>query len=309
MARLRDAWPVSVAAVTLALIGCAGDGGGPAPEQSEVAEEIVVSAEEVPRIAERFGSGLEVVRWSVDDADGRVGDALAEFADRWAVRGAVREAWEDAGFRLLRVREDELFDVMEALPPVQSLEREWWGTRIQWRSLGATMGTYGRVWADGERIELDGDAARLLMRTWVSPSVGGAAVRVDLCIARSAARKQAFYTETPDLRALDEGNGAEVIGRLRAELALIDGEVVLITAERPGVVWRSPETRVVEGEEFVERGGGRREAPSTYGPGAVRLGSIGEVLLMHEDDRMGSQRDMIVLLARAPEEFRMGSPR
>ncbi len=302
--------------VVLACAGCAGSSAEVEPSvvpetlepaeaveavEAEVMSDVVETVERVPPMGEGFDAGLEVVRWSTGDEGGRVGGVLAGLGERWALSGSRREVWEQAGFRVLRVREDELFGVMSALPPVRSLEREWVGNGVRWRTLAG---------AGGDRLSLDGESAamldggvRLLSRSWVSPSAEGARVRVDLAVVRSGGERRAFYTETPDERVLDSGTGAAVLGNLRAEFELASGEIILITAEHPGVVWAAAKAQEGVGEGFFTWGGSGGDDDAESGRrGAL---TVGEAMLLREDETMGAVRGVIVLLGRAPEEFRL----
>lgn len=293
--------------VVVVCAGCAGSSAevaSPGVAEMVEAEEtagVVESVERVPPIGEGFDAGLEVVRWSTGDEAGRVGSVLAGLGERWALSGSRREAWERAGFRVLRVREEELFGVMVSLPPVRSLEREWVGNGARWRTLGAAGG--GRLSVDGESTTLLDEGVRLLGRSWVSPSAEGARVRVDLAVVRSNGARRAFYTERPDERVLDAGSGATVLGNLRAEFELASGEIILITTEHPGVVWAVPEAQEGVEEGFFKReGGGGQGGVMSGGRGAL---TVGEAMLLREDETMGAVRGVIVLLGRAPEEFRL----
>ena len=164
------------------LAGCAG---GETADRTVIETDVPpVTSDRVPTLGARFESGLEVVRWTTDDTEARVGTVLAPFADRWALPEGAREAWERAGFRLLIVREEELYAVMQGLPPVRSLNREWFGNRVQWKSLRTSPRGLPSVQLDDERLNVSRDVLRLLVRSWVSPTPDGARVRVDLCVVR-----------------------------------------------------------------------------------------------------------------------------
>lgn len=305
MADGRRCSSVSWLLLGVVLAGCAG---GETTERAGVETDApVVTSDRVPTLGARFESGLEVVRWTTDDTEARVGSVLAPFAERWALPHGSREAWEQAGFRLLIVREEELYGLMQGLPPARSLDREWFGDRVRWKSLRTSPRGLTSVQLDDERLNVSRDVLRLLVRSWVTPTPEGARVRVDLCVVRVDMGRRTFFTETPDARALDDASGAELLGNLRAELELAAGELVLITGERPGVVWRAPVARAGEADGFFERpaNSNRERVDVGYGPGVVRIPTIGEAMLMREDDRMGEVRSLIVLVARAPEEFEL----
>lgn len=296
---------VSLLLLGVVLAGCAGR--QTADRAAIETDAPAITSDRVPTLGAPFESGLEVVRWTTDDTDARVGSVLAPFAERWALPEGSREAWEQAGFRLLIVREEELHGVMQGLPPVRSLNREWLGNRIQWKSLRTSPRGLTSVLLDDERLNVSRDVLRLLVRSWVTPTPDGARVRVDLCVVRSEEGRRTFFTETPDARVLDDASGAELLGNLRAELELEAGELVLIIGERPGVVWRAPVAQAGDDDGFFERptNSNRERGNAGYGPGVVRIPTIGEAMLMREDDRMGEVRSLIVLVARAPEEFEL----
>lgn len=113
-------------------------------------------------------NGLEVRKLVVQDLDGMVAVALAEFGERYAGEGTTR--MQRNGFELYRLREQDLDQLMARLGPPLTDVRTWHGQAPGWRDLlrHPARSPIGVV-VDGRPKVLAGGTIRLLVRAWTLP--------------------------------------------------------------------------------------------------------------------------------------------
>ncbi len=328
----------SVAFVLGSLGACATGSGGPdAPPPSVTDARLPPLADIDPQMPMVRGeaSGLEAHWWVVNDADLDVARTLAPYEidpdnEDGALGDGLRE-WKANGFRLARVPLSQYDAVRGALPPSRTFQRVWVGEAPEWRELirGRSAGGERRLLVEGRLTQLPAGKLRLLTRAWVVPSAGGARLHVEavpqIDLPDPGRMRQMFeqIDRPPDLSKRADG---VTLDDLFLSMSLREGEMVIITADRPGADWsRTPPPRdqqvavlegeMVEGETPDDDGsipwdpGAKARGPGA-GPRSSRALTIGEAMLASSPEEVGygAPKVVVVLIPRLPDRFRLLIP-
>jgi hypothetical protein len=270
----------------------------PAPTTSALPEQ--VRPARVEPIAESLRTGLEVVWWIADDADGSVARAMAGVAgDDSTLPESVRAAWEADGLRLVAIDEEDLLPLLEQAPPILTLQRQWIGRSTGWAELFQGLSTpRGRITlVNGIRESLPAHRLRLLARAWPAPSFDGPVMRLDIVPQLRERVPQRYTLDLQEPTLPQPETEGRIFDHLAAELALDPQRLYVLTCETPGVRWILDDLPEPQAETDVSDDGAR------YGPRVDRVRTLGETMLSTTSAKPlpTPVRAIVVLIPRGPD--------
>lgn len=124
-------------------------------------------------------TGLEVVRWQVEDNGPRLEDALRAHAAP-AAAGMDEKALRDNGFVIYPVKRAELDALLTDMGGSYMDVRTWFGQVTSWREIAATQVEPVMLEIDGIAHERPGAVARLMLRSWTLPMEDGTRIAVEM---------------------------------------------------------------------------------------------------------------------------------
>lgn len=205
------------------------------PPEPEPARMIEPSVENLSAAEE----GLEIIVWTTNDPDHRVGRALREYAESAPpVPPADAALWAGVGLRLISVPAADLEALLHACPPVSPLQRQRFGQVPIWTPL-----VRGPQVPDGlpgpEARPLPGGRPRLIARSWVEPRITDNqrhdVVRTELGVQIEHARRQTLMADPTIERSIaDEG---PILHALLTAHTVTGLEALVLVAEQPGADW------------------------------------------------------------------------
>ncbi len=256
-------------------------------------------AEEIVEPVVRGGhSGLEMRRWVIRDRGEDLAEALSPYSDSLAELSVEeRRHLQVNGFRLVRVPLTELPGVRESLELTGRIDRHWFGQSPDWTDamVGLDVGEGLAMRSSGGVSVLDGGRLRLLLRAWTTPTADGPRLRVDLALQLAFAAESAAFS-LPERRPVAEDG--PLFDDLSVSALLEPGNAYLICSERPEVPWGEGDSIEVIAQD----------AEDGFGPASLRTETAGELMLSErvvDDDRKRVYRQVVVLLPRLPERFRL----
>jgi hypothetical protein len=205
------------------------------PPEPEPARMIEPNIEDLSAAEE----GLEIIVWTTNDPDHRVGRALREFAESAPpvpTEDAAR--WARVGLRLVAVPAQDLESLLSACPPVSPLQRQRFGQIPAWTPLvrGPQL-PESLIGPDGR--PMPGGRPRVIARSWIEPQITENerrdVVRTELGVQIEHARRQNLLTDPGMERTIaDEGHVLHAlltthIGQGRSAMVLV--------AENPETDW------------------------------------------------------------------------
>ena len=168
-------------------------------------------------------AGLELITWHVDDTFA-IDDALVRFAKEDDQATAFESLARNA-VKIVRLREDQLPEVIDAVGGVNASMSTWCGQVTDWKPIRDIRFKRNLVEIDGATTLLDGGSLALAARAWVEPTLDGARMHLEF---------------VPRFQA-DRGRYASLIKRVPPKLLvfeelsehtdLLPGEVLLVTCE------------------------------------------------------------------------------
>lgn len=205
------------------------------PPEPEPARMIEPSIENLSAAEE----GLELIVWTANDPDHRVGRALRDYAESVPpVPPEDAARWARLGLRLIAVPAEDLESLLLTCPPVSPLQRQRFGQVPRWTPLvrgpqlpDALPGPDGRP--------LPGGRPRLIARSWVEPQITGGVrrdvVRTELGVQIEHARRQTMLADPEIERSIaDEGH---ILHALLTTHVGTGREALLLVAENPDTNW------------------------------------------------------------------------
>src|SRR5262249_53351473 len=127
-------------------------------------------------------NGLELRRWTVlNDAD-RMRRALNKSASGEAIDAATQARLQRNGFRVVRIPEDQVDQLLMDLGGANVDSNEWHGQVNDWRALtDRPLDAGGRAVAvDGRVSRLDHGSLRLLVRSWTVQMEDGPRIHMEI---------------------------------------------------------------------------------------------------------------------------------
>jgi hypothetical protein len=289
MTRMR----LLLATLLLVAVGCSGGGVVESSDELTFGEGGRRLPDRSSRGRLRGGdNGLELIQWVVEVDEAVLASTMAAHRDGPAVSPAIDEWLRRNGFRLVRVRVDDLDEMAAALGDLSFNQRIWHGQVLDWTPLVERS-----VDAGGEAIAVGGRVGRfedgrfsLQVRAWTMQDVAGPVVYLEL-LPQFVSRREGGLRRLlqPDVMpglALFDGV---------VDIQLEDGWAYVLTCAAPGDPWLdlSPDT------------GADAESPpppaAPRGPGVgpdIELPpTVGQALLTARDQ---DARGLIVLVPRIP---------
>jgi hypothetical protein len=279
----------------LAAFSCAPEGPVPAATSPE-------AARSAQRLLPTSDNGLAVRQWRVADDPAQIASALMRHADREVLDEPSRERMARNGFRLLRVRAEDLEALLADLGGATFNVDAWHGQAYDWRTVvNWPIETTGRAIAvDGRVRRFEGGRLELMIRAWTMLMEDGPYLRLQMLGQHDRSRPS----------RLDRMMGQRVFEGLRLpslslDLLLEAGWAYVLTCESPSVKWEpveadaaAPEPTSGEMDEADETGE-RDGRPGGAGPDVLAPLTVGEVLFRVE--AMPPAREMLVFVPRIPE--------
>ncbi len=205
-----------------------------------VARKTVISRESSPthsgeNVFDRMlnpDNGLLLRKWVVPDKADRIGAALLRYRDGQVLDAKTAESLRRNGFRLVRIRADQIDDLLGDLGVGPSDVAAWHGQIVEWRELfkrpisgpGATLAISGRV------RSIPPGQLRLMGRSWTVMMEDGPYLTLEL-------HPQLRRPQEPSLYRLlgDTDLQGEVLGALAIEIRLEPGYAYVLTGGTPAV--------------------------------------------------------------------------
>ncbi len=176
------------------------------------------------------GNGLLLRRWVVSDNADRISAALLRYRDGQVLDAKTDESLRRNGMRLVRVRADQVDDLLGDLGVGPSDVAAWHGQVVEWRELyqrtvsgpGATLAVSGRV------RSIPQGQLRLMGRSWTVLMEDGPYLTLEML-------PQLRRPQEPSLYRLlgDTDLQGEVLADLAIEIELEHGYVYVLTGETP----------------------------------------------------------------------------
>jgi len=182
-------------------------------------------------------NGLLLRKWVVPDNADRIGAVLLRYRDGQVLDAKTDESLRRNGFRLVRVRADQIDDLLGDLGVGPSDVAAWHGQIVEWRELykrpvsgpGATLAVSGRV------RSIPQGQLRLMGRSWTVLMEDGPYLTLELL-------PQLWRPQEPSLYRLlgDAYLQGEVFRAVAIEIQLEPGYAYVLTGEAPVVEWIVP---------------------------------------------------------------------
>lgn len=296
----------------------------PAPADTAPLPERSADDSHIAPIAPVFNEGLEVAWWITRDTDNAVGSSLARFANRPSpLPGGVVGTWERAGFRVLALDESDVHDLLEALPPVGLVRRDWIGRKVRWTECFRPP---AEAKAEPHRIvglphEVNPGRLRFITRAWSAPAGAasgdeGAVLRVDLALQLYTPTRTVPRVTLDEPRLPLAQHEGTILADVTAELTLHASQVLLITGEAPGVVWSTPDKTqpkddeppaAVPADQFDPGVAAPKDdnPNAAFGPHVEQPVTPGQAMLTAETSAIypTPTRTIILLIPRVPTHF------
>ncbi|MDG2031717.1 MAG: hypothetical protein P8J45_12000 [Phycisphaerales bacterium] len=235
-------------------------------------------------------AGLELVTWHVDETIG-IDDTLVRFANGDDQATAFKSLDRNA-VKIVRLREDQLPELIDALGGVNASMSTWCGQVTDWKPIRDIRFKRNLVKIDGTTTLLDGGRLALAARAWVEPTLDGARMHLEF---------------VPRFQA-DRGRYASLIKRVPPKLLvfeqlsehadLLPGEVLLVTCDSLPV---KPEPDPVEPAVGDDPDPDDDPALDTPVPGTRTI--VGSLALGHALFTIGGEapeRIILILTPRIP---------
>ncbi len=198
-------------------------------------------------------NGLLLRKWVVSDNADRIDAALLRYRDGQVLDTKTDESLRRNGMRLVRVRADQIDDLLGDLGAGPSDVAAWHGQVVEWRELyqrpvsgpGATLAVSGRV------RSIPPGQLRLMGRSWTVLMEDGPYLTLELLPQLRRPQEASLF------RLLgDTDLQGEVLAALAIEIELEHGYVYVLTGETPALDWIDP---------LRETAGPNVETPDTLG--------------------------------------------
>ena len=236
-------------------------------------------------------NGLLLRKWVVADNTEQIGTALMRYQDGVLLEPAEEDRLRRDGLRLLRVRADQLEDLLGELGVGPSDVDVWHGQVLEWRELhhrpvvgpGAALAVAGRV-----RSVTPG-RLRMMGRCWTVLMENGPYLSLQLL-------PQLIRPPSPSLYELlgDSDLQGEVFKRLAIEVELRPGYAYILTGEAPAISWNGPS------EPQSEEGDSAARGPAA-GPDTETPDTLGEFLFSSRAEP--PLRTLLVFVPRIPDRL------
>jgi hypothetical protein len=169
-------------------------------------------------------TGLEVVRWQVQDDGARLEDALRAHSAP-AVAGMSEQALRANGFVIWPVKRSELDAMLMDMGGSYLDVRTWFGQVTSWREIAAAPVGDALLEVDGVAHERPGAVARLMLRSWALPMEDGTRIAVELVPQIVVGESQSSLLRNGDRL------GGEVAASCAAELELDHDVAWVVTCD------------------------------------------------------------------------------
>ncbi len=169
-------------------------------------------------------TGLEVVRWQIQDDGARLEDALRAHSAP-AVAGMSEDALRSNGFVVWPVKRSELDAMLVDMGGSYLDVRTWFGQVTSWREIAAAPVGDALLEVDGVAHERPGAVARLMLRSWALPMEDGTRIAVELVPQIVVGESQSSLLRNGDRL------GGEVAASCAAELELDHDVAWVVTCD------------------------------------------------------------------------------
>jgi len=238
-------------------------------------------------------NGLEIRRWVTRDPAADVGQALASHAAGQPVDDQALARLKRNGFRLIRVKVDEVDSLLDALGGASYDATEWHGQVYRWRSIvEKPVDLQGQAVAvDGFVRSFQGCDFRLVIRAWTVQMEDDPVVHLELLPQRS-------IPQVNNLRRLlgDERDAQEGFAAVALDLPLEAGFAYVLAGESPQSDWPG-----VDGGESAPQPSRKRSSRLDFGPDAAAVPTLGELLLPIQSDP--PSRTMLVFIPKISSDL------
>jgi hypothetical protein len=243
-------------------------------------------------------TGLEIRQWVIagDGAGAALTDLLRRYRSGDPPETEALERLRRNGFRIVRVRADELDAIAGETQGLTHDRSGWHGQMHEWRELhGVGLGSGGiAVAIDGRVRRFDRGSLRLMSRAWIVPMEDGPQLSIDL-VSQHHSPARAQYRRLLGQRGTGGGGdfGDAAVPSIHASLLLEDGYAYILVPESPAAQWDRDGDGDAPRAEGARRSGPEIEMPRT----------IGEVVLGGPPGVRSSRGVLIFVPHIAPELF------
>ncbi len=225
--------------------------------------------------------GLEVIVWTANDPDHRVGRLLRDYAEGAPpVPPEDAARWAAVGLRLLAVPAEDLEALLLACPPITPLQRQRFGQVPAWTPLVRGPQLPDALPGPDAR-PLPGGRPRLIARSWVEPRITAGRrhdiVRTELGIQIEHQRRQPLMADPGAERSIaDEGH---ILHALLTVHAGTGREALVLVAEDPDTDWAELPPPAPPVQASTDPDNPDEEAPAPLPPAPPRQRTLGEWML------------------------------
>lgn len=208
-------------------------------------------------------NGLLLRKWVVSDDTERIGTALMRYQDGVLLNPAQESRFRRDGLRLVRVRADQLEDLLGELGVGPSDVTAWHGQVLEWRELHhrSVVGSGAALAVSGRVRSIPPGRLRMMGRCWTILMENEVYLSLQLL-------PQLVRPQVPSLYQLlgDPDLQGEVFRCLAIEIELQPGYAYVLTGEAPAISWGRPsEPRSEPSAAHGSAAGPDTETPDTLG--------------------------------------------